>query len=216
MDAARPGTRIIGLLLGVAWSSWCTAPATPPFPGPTVQPQTRRFEDTSARRPSRRGPTPRIVARRPLRRSLSSRRGAILKAQRQGRRCLLVLFPAARSARLILDPFPAERSRHSRRRIGEGEQGGKGDPSTQEFLPPAAAGGLGFRRFLRALRGARRGGRRANVEARWVGEWKGLAGSPAFRFFCARAGTRTRYLWVVMILRQPILTPLVREWETAR
>lgn len=94
LDAARPGTRIIGLLLGVAWSSWCTAPATPPFPGPTVQPQTRRFEDTSARRPSRRGPTPRIVARRPLRRSLSSRRGAMLGA-----------FPAARCARLILHPF---------------------------------------------------------------------------------------------------------------
>ena len=92
MDAARPGARIIGLLLGVAWSSWCTAPATPPFPGPTVQPQTRRFEDTSARRPSRRGPTPRIVARRPLRRSLSSRRGAMLGA-----------FPS-RSLR-PLDPF---------------------------------------------------------------------------------------------------------------
>ena len=202
MDAARPGTRIIGLLLGVAWSSWCTAPATPPFPGPTVQPQTRRFEDTSARRPSRRGPTPRIVARRPLRRSLSSRRGAMLGA-----------FPS-RSLR-PLDPFP-ERSKTFPAENCEGEQGGEGDPSTQEFLPPAAAGGLGFRRFLRALRGARRGGRRANVEVRWVGEWKGLAGSPAFRFFCARAGTRTRYLWVVMILRQPILTPLVREWETAR
>ena len=203
MDAARPGTRIIGLLLGVALSSWCTAPATPPFPGPTVQPQTRRFEDTSARRPSRRGPTPRIVARRPLRRSLSSRRGAMLGA-----------FPAARCARLILHPFRKIKD------IPGGKLRGRtrwrGRPLNSEFLPPAAAGGLGFRRFLRALRGARRGGRRANVEARWVGEWKGLAGSPAFRFFCARAGTRTRYLWVVMILRQPILTPLVREWETAR
>ena len=203
MDAARPGTRIIGLLLGVAWSSWCTAPATPPFPGPTVQPQTRRFEDTSARRPSRRGPTPRIVARRPLRRSLSSRRGAMLGA-----------FPAARCARLILGSFPKDQ-RHSRRKIAWANKVARATPQL-EFLPPAAAGGLGFRRFLRALRGARRGGRRANVEVRWVGEWKGLAGSPAFRFFCARAGTRTRYLWVVMILRQPILTPLVREWETAR
>ena len=128
LDAARPGTRIIGLLLGVAWSSWCTAPATPPFPGPTVQPQTRRFEDTSARRPSRRGPTPRIVARRPLRRSLSSRRGAILKAQRQGRRCLLSAFPS-RSLRPLdfrkIKTFPAENC--------------EGDPSTR--VP--AAGGRG-------------------------------------------------------------------------
>ncbi|WZN64703.1 hypothetical protein HKI87_10g62600 [Chloropicon roscoffensis] len=45
----------------------------------------------------------------------------------------------------------------------------RGRSLNSEFLPPAAAGGLGFRRFLRALRGARRGGRRANVEARWVG-----------------------------------------------
>ena len=113
MDAARPGTRIIGLLLGVAWSSWCTAPATPPFPGPTVQPQTRRFEDTSARRPSRRGPTPRIVARRPLRRSLSSRRGAI------------VLFPAARYARLILSP---KDQRHSRRKIARANKVARATP----------------------------------------------------------------------------------------
>ena len=106
MDAARPGTRIIGLLLGVAWSSWCTAPATPPFPGPTVQPQTRRFEDTSARRPSRRGPTPRIVARR----------GAMLGA-----------FPAARCARLILGSFPKDQ-RHSRRKIARANKVARATP----------------------------------------------------------------------------------------
>ena len=170
MDAARPGTRIIGLLLGVALSSWCTAPATPPFPGPTVQPQTRRFEDTSARRPSRRGPTPRIVARRPLRRSLSSRRGAMLGA-----------FPAARCARLILHPFRKIKD------IPGGKLRGRtrwrGRPLNSEFLPPAAAGGLGFRRFLRALRGARRAGEgRTSRRVGWVSEraWRGRRPSVFF------------------------------------